>query len=234
MDRIDIHRVASLDLTCEAWEWPFVRDNRGMIEAHFAAEKAKKPALFNGTILLTNAVDVAGDRLCGRFFRADFASFLAWRDFGFPGEGITNAFGMGALRGRDGAFLLGEMAQHTSNAGRVYFPSGTPDSNDIADGRVDIAGSISREVAEETGLTEADYEADPVFYCVAMKPLLAIIRILNLQISAADARDRIVVNLASQRLPEFSAVHIVRDARDMLPAMPAFVGAFIRAMTDDR
>ena len=86
------------------------------------------------------------------YFEADFASFLAWRDWGFPDKGVFNGFGMGALRGSDGAFVLGEMAANTANAGRIYFPSGMSDPCDVRDGAFDIAGSIMREVEEETGL----------------------------------------------------------------------------------
>ena len=66
-------------------------------------------------------------RLAGVYFETDYADFVAWRDFGHPGEPVENCFSMAALRSADGAFLLGEMAAHTVNAGRIYFPAGTPD-----------------------------------------------------------------------------------------------------------
>lgn len=230
-----MHRVTTLDLTCEPWRWPFAHENRAAITAHFAQVRALKPAMFNGRILLMNQFAVAGDRLTGRFFETDFASFLAWRDFGFPGETVTNCFGMGALRDRDGVFLLGEMSAHTANAGRIYFPSGTPDASDLVQGqgghdRVDIAGSIIREVAEETGLTAADYEAEPGFTCIAAKPHLAVMRILTLKQPARAVRQRILVNVATHAVPEFSDVHLVRGTGDIKPAMPDFVAAYIRAM----
>ena len=96
----------------------------------------------------------------GAFLQTDFASFLAWRDWGFPEAGVTNCFSMGALRTSDGAWLMGVMAPHTAGAGKIYFPAGTPDPGDIVDGRVDLAGSVIREVAEETGLGADDFTED--------------------------------------------------------------------------
>ena len=62
------------------------------------------------------------------------------------------------------------MGQHTANAGRIYFPSGTPDLDDISDGAVDIAGSVARELEEETGLLPGDYRADADWDCVVTGP----------------------------------------------------------------
>src|SRR6185503_6454716 len=116
-------------------------------------------------ILLARNPTFIADCFRAQYFETDFASFLAWRDWGFPDATVFNGFGMGALRGCDGGFVLGEMAAHTANAGKIYFPSGTPDLNDLKSGRVDIEGSVTREVAEETGLTGSDYRPAAYWDC---------------------------------------------------------------------
>ena len=80
---------------------------------------------------------------------------MAWRDWDFPQTGVTNCFFDGrTLRSSDGAWLL-VMAAFTSAPGRIYFPAGTPDPDDVADSNVDLAASVAREVTEETGLVPA-------------------------------------------------------------------------------
>lgn len=222
-----IHRVTTLDLKYEPWDWPFATRRRADIDAHFAAKKREKPNLWNGQVLLARQPAYAAGRFSARYFATDFASFLAWRDWGFVDPSVFNSFGMGALRCNDGAFVLGEMGPHTSTAGRVYFPAGTPDPDDIAGDRVDIAGSVRRELEEETGLTPADYEAAAHWDCVTAGPAIALIRILDVAMPADALRARIESNLALQKHPELSAIHLVRAVGDLTPAMPKFVTAFI-------
>jgi 8-oxo-dGTP pyrophosphatase MutT (NUDIX family) len=154
---------------------------------------------------------------------------LAWRDWGFPDKEVFNGFGMGALRCSDGAFVLGEMGRHTANAGRIYFPSGTPDLDDISDGAVDMAGSVAREVEEETGLTAADYHPGAHWDCVVSGAAIAMIRILNVDGTAEALRASIEANLARQPQPELAAIHVVRGTSDLSADMPRFVTAFLEA-----
>lgn len=229
MSKLVIHRVTTLDLPVENWPWPFALERRAEIDAYFAAELRKNPALWNGRVLLGRNPVFSGERLSASYFETDFASFLAWRDWGFPDKDVFNGFGMGALLSSDGAFVLGEMGQHTANAGRIYFASGTPDLDDVRDGTLDMSGSVERELKEETGLAPADYRSDAVWHCVFTGPALAMIRILRIGMPGEALRARIVGNLALQQSPELSGIHLVRSADDLTDTMPRFVTAFIEA-----
>jgi 8-oxo-dGTP pyrophosphatase MutT (NUDIX family) len=221
-----IRRVTMLDLGFRPEPWPFADQRRADIDAHFALKAREKP-IWNGRVLLGRDPVFVEGRFGASYFEADFASFLAWRDWGFPDAGVFNGFGMGALRCSDGAFILGEMGPHTSNAGRIYFPAGTPDPDDLSDGKVDIAGSIAREIEEETGLTPADYRAGTYWDCVVSGAAIAIIGLLHVDGPAEALRARIETNLARQRQPELSAIHLVRRTSDLTAAMPRFVTAFL-------
>jgi 8-oxo-dGTP pyrophosphatase MutT (NUDIX family) len=222
-----IHRVTALDLKVEAWPWPWAVARRAEIEAHFTKHRQEKPRTWNGRVLLARQVEFAEGRLSSSYFETDFANFLAWRDWGFPDPGVFNGFGMGALRSADGAFVLGEMGGHTVNAGRIYFPAGTPDPEDVVDGRVDIVGSIAREMEEETGLTPADYHAAPHWDCVMTPASVAIFRILDVDMPGDALKARIEANLARQEHPELSGIHLVRGRDDFRTSMPRFVTVFL-------
>jgi 8-oxo-dGTP pyrophosphatase MutT (NUDIX family) len=224
-----IHRVMTLDLRLDPWSWQFAEERRTEIDAHFAKLRLETPQLWNGRILLARDPMFAGEHFSASYFETDFASFMAWRDWGFPDPDVFNGFGMGALRCVDGAFVLGEMGAHTANAGRIYFPSGTPDRDDIKGDAVDIAGSVAREVLEETGLAPADYRAATHWDCVVSGAAVAMIRILQVDASGEALRAKIEANLASQREPELAAIHLVRAASDFTAAMPRFVTAFLQA-----
>ncbi len=216
-----------LDFACEPWSWPFARERRAEIDAHFARRTAGSAQIWNGRVLLARDCRIAGPRLTGTCFETDFASFRAWRDWDFPDRRVVNCFAMGALLSSDGAFLLGVMGADTANPGRVYFPAGTPDPSDIVDGRLDLAGSVAREVAEETGLTEADYAPAAGWHAVPAGVRLALIRILAAPLPAADLQRRMRAHLAGEARPELADVRIVRGEADFDPMMPAFVTAYL-------
>jgi 8-oxo-dGTP pyrophosphatase MutT (NUDIX family) len=232
MTEPEIHRVATLDLKVKPTSWPFSQVRRGEIDAHFAKVREAKPEVWNGRVLLGRNPRHTDGRLSAEYFETDFANFLAWRDWGFPDREVFNGFGMGALLSADGAYLLGEMGDHTANAGRIYFPAGTPDPDDVKNDALDLAGSIVREIEEETGLTQADYAMDVQWNCVFSGPSIAMIRILRVDMPGEKLRARIEKNLASQTRPELRAIHLVREISDLSSAMPRFVTAFLQAQLE--
>ena len=130
------------------WNSPFrpsrgrlPRERRAEIDAYFAALEQKEPALWNGRVLLLHSETHAEGVFSGRFLETDFASFVAWRGWGRPPAGIYRLLRRGRDMAADGALLLGVMGAHTANAGHIYFPCGTPDPDDIVDGKVDLEGA---------------------------------------------------------------------------------------------
>jgi 8-oxo-dGTP pyrophosphatase MutT (NUDIX family) len=224
MDEIAIFPVTSLDLRFEPAPWDFATARRAEIDAHFAEFQASKPEVWNGRVLLMRRWSLEGTAFRGAYMEADFASMLAWRDFGLPDRSIFNCFGMAALRAADGAFLLGEMAPSTANAGRIYFPAGTPDLNDVADGRVDLAGNVMRELKEETGLSARDVEVTEGWTGVRVGQRIAMMREMRAGKGAEDLRVRILAHLPHDPHRELSEIHIVRSLADVDPGrMPRWM-----------
>ncbi|MEX1083416.1 MAG: NUDIX hydrolase [Xanthobacteraceae bacterium] len=219
--------IDRLELAYSPWLWAFADERRQDIDAHFAALRQNTPELWNGRVLMLRDFAIADGVFRGRYFETDFASLLAWRDWGFPDPTVKNCFAMGALRGSDGSFVLGLMAPHTANAGKIYFPAGTPDPDDITGNTVDLAGSITREMLEETGLTPRDFAAEPGWFTVLAGPRIALMKILNAPVPAAELRARVLDYLAQEKQPELAGVHVAHGPDHLDPMMPDFVTAFL-------
>ena len=238
MTDIDVVPIDRLDLTYSHRPWPFADYQHGEIDAHFAELRRRTPELWNGRVLMLRDFAIADGVFRGSYFETDFASLLAWRDWNFPDASVKSSFAMGALRGSDGGFVVGVMGSHTANAGNIYFPAGTPDPGDIVGDKVDLTGSVLREVAEETGLTSSDFTAEPGWFTVFAGPRIPQMKVLHANADAAELRARILDHLAREKEPELSDVRIVRSPADFDPMMPPFMTAFLtyiwRKKTADR
>jgi 8-oxo-dGTP pyrophosphatase MutT (NUDIX family) len=231
---IAIEPVDALDFRLGPGVWDFAQRRKAEIDAHWAARLAGQPRLFNGRVLMLGPHAVEARVLSGTFLETDFKTFLAWRGFGFPASNACNGFSMAALRGADGAFLLGEMAAHTASAGAVYFPAGTPDLSDVFGDIVDLDASMRRELFEETGLRAADAEVAPGWIVVRAPGRVACMKPVRLGVPADEARDRIEATLAAEAQPEFSRIHVVRSTDDFTEAMPEFVRAYMNYIFERR
>ena len=229
----DIAEVNAIDCLFEPSPWRFATEQAAAIDAHWADLVARRPHLFNGRVLLLQRGGLERDGHGSSVFRGayrevDFKAFLAWRDFGYPPTDVRNCFAMAALRGSDGGFVLGEMGSHTANAGRIYFPSGTPDPDDIVDGKVDLEGSARRELVEETGLDLDEVDVAPGFTLIQDTHMVGCMKLVRARIPAEDLVTQIHAALAREELPELARMHVVRHEADITAPMPAFVAAFMR------
>ena len=222
-----LFQVGRLDLRFTPKPWAFAEKRRADIDAFFETAQRANPALWNGRVLLMHHQRVADGVFSGDYLETDYASFAAWKAWGQPKAGIHDCFGAAAIVASDNAVLLGVMGPRTFNAGRIYFPCGTPDPDDIIDGRVDLAASVARELKEETGCAVADFDAAPGWTTIVDGGLIAQVRTLRSAETAETLREKMLAYLALEQAPELADIRIVRGLRDIDPAMPRFVVAFL-------
>lgn len=235
-NEVRIDAVRSLDILLSDAPWRFEREKHEAIAAHFARLRESKPALWNGPVLLFCDCSLIDGVFRAEAFRTDYASFLAWLD-GLDGgietaAGVRNCFACPVVESSDGAFLLGRMAAHTANAGQVYFPCGTPDFDDLVDGRVDLDGSVVRELREETGLSIADLAPVPGWIVVSDGPYVALLRRFRSAMSSDALRAKVHATLRAEPNPELSDIVMLRDRSGITDAMPPFVQAFLTQVFD--
>ena len=225
----EIIAIDEIDARIEPYEWRFSQDYAAQIEKVWASESAGKPEMFNGRVLIQHRGQVEGRIFRAGYSETDYKSFLAWHRLGNPPPQVRNGFAMAALRSADGAYLLGEMGPHTANAGKIYFAAGTPDLNDVVDGRVDLAGSVMRELAEETGLTSKDVSVEENWTAVLGASRVAFMRPVVVALPAVEARAEMLRRMALLDEQELADIHIIRGLDDLDERrMPLFQIAYLR------
>jgi len=227
MPGLPIIALDGLALGYAPYHWPFAAACRDEIAAHFAKCRSSATAMWNGRILLMRDHAITDATLCGTFFPTDFADFLAWRDWGCPDRAVINCFAMGALRTSDGAYLMGVMGDRTASPGRIYFPAGTPDLDDVQGDAVDLLGNVMREIAEETGLAPAQYAIADGWTAVLAGPRIALMKPIEVPRPADELQEEMRGHLAGEAAPELRDIRIVRSVSDFDPMMPEFVTAYL-------
>jgi len=229
-----IIRLSRIDARVESYDWAFARENAALIAAHWAEISADKPAMFNGRIMLQHHVAIRDGVFEAGYFETDYAAFMTWRDIGHPGPIIRNGFAMAALRANDGAFLCGKMGEHTANAGKVYFAAGTPDREDARpDGTLDLAGSVTRELGEETGLRVEELQVGEGWTALVEQGRIAFMREVGIDLPAEEARALMLERMRNLEEEELSDIVIVRDLTDTEKHdMPPFMRRYLAHIFD--
>ena len=217
-----------LDFSFAPWAWPFAELRRTDIARFFETLRENKPALWNGRLLLLRDASIAGATMSGTFFETDYAAMLAAVTWDAMGNEVKSCFPAAAVLSADGAFILGEMAEHTQNAGQVLLPCGSVERGDASDGRVDLFTTLRRELVEETGIAADSLVASAGWYAVGAGALLPVIKVMRAAAPADELRQRICANLADQQDPEFCKVVAVREPSDLDQRVPHWVCAFLQ------
>lgn len=228
-----IEPVDHIDYRYEPRPWPFATEEAGAIDRHWNEITTRNSGLFNGRILIAHRLEIVerGETrvLEGACSDVEYKAFMSWRDFGFPDKEIFNCFAMGALISADGAYMLGEMNVKTASPGKIYFPAGTPDMNDIKGAVVDLEGSILRELEEETGIAPHEVEAGTGWRIVFEGPRVACMKRLDAPWPAEEIEARFHAFINGQEEPELVALHQVRSLTGLDSArMPDFILSYFR------
>jgi 8-oxo-dGTP pyrophosphatase MutT (NUDIX family) len=225
IDTVDI-----VELIVRDEVWPFAEANRTAITSAFVRLQRDKPDLWNGQVLLFRDCRIVRGVLRGDAFVTDYASFLAWRQWPDADPTVRNLFACAAVEGSDGRFLLGEMGSGTVNAGEIYFPCGTPDPDDIKDGRVDVEFSARRELQEETGIDPAALAAEPYWHVVRTGMLIALIRRMRAAQPAATLHAAAMAYLRREPQPELADLVVVGSRAEIGSRIAPFAAAFLRSL----
>lgn len=223
-----VEPISALDLRLGGEGWAFAEREQARIGAHWREISSRNPRIWNGEVLICTGFGLEREVLTARFARTDYASFIAWRDWGWPDQSVRNCFGAPAVFSSDGALVFGVMAPHTLNGNMLYPPSGSLEPRDVRDdGTVDVLGSITTELMEETGLDVAAAEQGEL---VAFfdGPRLAIVRKLVFPLRFKEIEARFTAHAGAQAVPELVRLEAIRSTTQIDSTMPGFAQEIVR------
>lgn len=220
--------VTSFRLAVHARGWAFAREQRVKIDRHWREVTARNPTLWNGDVLICTEASAERGHFEAALTQTDYASFVAWRDWGRPDQSVRNCFGVPAAFSSDGALLVGVMAGWTLNAGKAYPPSGTLEPRDVlADGTVDVLGSMRTELLEETGLDLNDAVAGETI-AVFEGPRLGLVRRFDFPMGFAAMEQAFARHQAGEEKPELERIEALTSARQIDERMPGYAQEIAR------
>ena len=123
-------------------------------------------------------------RLSGRFHVTDYASFVAWRDWGHgPTRRSRNVFGSAVVCRATARFSMGAWRRTRSMPGKIYPPGGSLEPDDVrADGRVDVwARSFASSRRRRASMRRRRRMAD--CFCVPDGPRISVAHVASVSIA---------------------------------------------------
>lgn len=223
--------ITTLDLHLLSGSWSFAEAEKTRIAAHWRKLVEANPRIWNGDVLICVDAKIVDMTLSASFLKTDYASFIAWRDWGWPDKTVSNCFGSAIVQSCDGALLYGRMAGHTLNGGKIYPPGGSLEMKDVgADGFVDVMGSLIRELEEETGLKADDAEKGELL-AVFDGPRLSVAQVFRFDRTAQALAEAVRHYLRDGHDDELSDIEIVESSSQIDSTMPGYAVAIAQYLT---
>lgn len=220
-----VHIIDSAEVRVLSGPLPYTVENRDAIVSNWTHERAANPTLFDGEFYLAPEAELTGSAFHAGFKRTSFATLMHWRR-DVSQERPWHIFGVGVIVSSEGHLITGRMSAQNAGAGRVYFPAGSVDDNDIVDGYVDYDANRQREVREETGLDLLDARAEQQISLVTGNRSIALFRRYYFDVPSPELVSRIEQYLSGEEEPELSEIIPVKAAGAMGDATPSYVRAF--------
>lgn len=215
-DAGEVVRIGRCELDLVPWRWAMADERRDEIDALWQRQSDANPGYFDGIVVLAAETVVSGGALTGSVFATRFRNYLYWREIGYADTSVTDAFGSALIRSRDGGVLLARQRAGNINSGRVYLPGGFVDERDVGvGGRIDIVGSIAREVAEETGLDASAMARADGLVVTRVGVHLSIAATWQSELPADALRERVAAHLARDPRSELESVLVAGSMREL-------------------
>lgn len=212
-----VARIATLQARLVAGAWRYANNHREVIADHWRMACAANPNFFNGIVHVLDTLQIDEGHARADFIATEFKNYLYWRDEGYPQEGgMRDGFGSALIRSCEGYVILARQRPGNINEGLAYLPGGFIDPRDVADDQsIDIASSVARELAEETGLGVDTLVAGEGFLVAQVAAHVSFAVHYTSHLGADDLAARIGAHIAADSNPELEDVVVLTSPADM-------------------
>ena len=193
------------------------------IDSYWASLEERGHSFYRGDIFSIKEMKQTEDELNVTLERTDFAHFIYSKHCCLPDRYKCRVAAVnGLILTADNQFVMGEMNGQTANPGYVQFVAGGIDRKDIKGNKVDVRGSLFREMEEEIGIDGNDaslvLRVEPRY--IVYWGNISLVYVIRLKERAAEFQERYRRFERSLRerdlTPEFaSMVYVPGDAQSV-------------------
>ncbi|MFZ1815302.1 MAG: hypothetical protein WBO55_18325 [Rhizobiaceae bacterium] len=225
-----ITRISAVDGTLVEGAHRFEVEQAAQIAAFWEAATAANATLFNGRTVLGDSWKEEGGVFRFTCRAVNYATLLCWLQTPAKASAPASAlhiYASPAIIGSDGRVIMGRMASHTANSGRVYFPSGSMELCDFPDGRADFQFNMRREVLEETGIDLNDSEVEDGYLLYRANGIAALTRNFRFSRTSGEILESINAFIRSGRSDDELSGVLSFGPGEIDPGMPGHMKSYM-------